>query len=69
MQQYHTANTSSVNKRVTLGRLKEQLYTLNMQMLLAIQSHDEEIQKDIKIKMDELQVRMDQLLPGGKMSS
>lgn len=69
MGQYHNANTSSIEKRITLNSLKEQSYTLNMQMLLAIQSHDEKTQEEIKKKMYELQEQMEHLSLGGKLSS
>ncbi len=66
MDQYHNPNATFAGKRITLSRLKEQLYALNMQMLLAIESHDAKTQNEIKEKMDELQVQMDYLSPGGK---
>lgn len=62
-------NIPSNEKRITLNSLKEQLYTLNMQMLLAIQCHDEKVQEEIRKKMDELQEEMDQLILGGKLPS
>lgn len=66
MGQYHNPDAPFAGKRITLSRLKEQFYALNMQMLLAIESHDAKTQNEIKEKMDELQVQMDDLSLGGK---
>ncbi len=62
-------NKSPAGKRITLNDLKEQSYTLNMQMLLAIQCHDEESQKKIKERKEKLQVQIDQLCLGGKLTT
>ena len=64
MDQYQEHNTPSPGTRITLSGSKEQLYTLNMQMLLAIQCHDEKTQEEIRKKMDELQKQMDRLSLG-----
>lgn len=67
MGEYLKHNTLSVEKRVTLSSLKEQLYTLNMRMLLAIQSRDEEAQEEIRRQIDELRTKIKHLSLGGKI--
>ena len=69
MRQYLNLDASPAGKRITLNSLKEQSYTLNMQMLLAIQSHDEKTQKQLRKKMDGLQAQMEELGLGGKLLS
>lgn len=49
----------------TLADLKEQLYSLNMRMLLAMQNHDEKMQADIREKISAVQLRIDQMCLGG----
>lgn len=61
MSEYPNQNTLSMEKRVTLSSLKEQFYTLNMRMLLAIQNHDGETQEEIKKQMEELNTKMNRL--------
>lgn len=53
-------------RKVTLNHLKEQLYSLNMRMLLAIQNHDEAAQEDIRRQMGAVQVEIGKMGPGGK---
>ena len=53
------------NRAGTLNNLKEQMYSLNMRMLLAIQNHDEEAQEEIRKQMMVLQKEMDQMCLGG----
>lgn len=43
------------SRGVTLNTLKDQLYSLNMRMLLAMQNHDEEMQEEIKTQMSKVQ--------------
>lgn len=69
MEQYQKQKASSEGIRITLSDLKEQLYTLNMQMLLAIQCRDEKTQEDIRKKMEELQKQMARLSMGERLSS
>lgn len=69
MRQYQNLDASPAGKRITLNSLKEQSYMLNMQMLLAIQSHDEKTQKQLRKKMDGLQAQMEELGLGGKLLS
>ena len=44
--------------------LKEQMYSLNMRMLLAMQNHDEEAQEKIRKQMMALQKEIDQMCLG-----
>ena len=69
MRQYLNLDASPAGKRITLNSLKEQSYTLNMQMLLAIQCRDEKTQEEIRKKMDGLQAQMEELGLGGKLLS
>ncbi|GFI09116.1 hypothetical protein IMSAGC007_01574 [Lachnospiraceae bacterium] len=69
MEQYQKQKASSEGIRITLSDLKEQLYTLNMQMLLAIQCRDEKTQEEIRKKMEELQKQMARLSMGERLSS
>ena len=46
---------------VTLNSLKDELYSLNMRLLLAMQHHDGEAQKDIKKQMAAVQKGIDQM--------
>ena len=69
MNQYQKQKAPSEGVRITLSGLKEQLYTLNMQMLLAIQCRDEKTQEEIRKKMEELQKQMDRLSMGERLSS
>ena len=63
MSDYHS-KSRPVNRGGTLNSLKDQLYSLNMRMLLAMQNHDEEAQKDIKAQMAALQAEIDQMCLG-----
>lgn len=50
---------------VTLNDLRDRQYSLNMQLLLAIQVHDITAQKRLKGQLAELQERIDQItMPG-----
>lgn len=69
MNQYQKQKAPSDGARITLSDLKEQLYTLNMQMLLAIQCRDEKTQEEIRKKMEELQKQMERLSMGERLSS
>lgn len=53
------------NRAGTLNALKEQLYSLNMRMLLAMQNHDEDAQEDIQKQMAAVQMEIDQMCWGG----
>lgn len=49
------------SRGVTLNDLRDQQHSLNMQMLLAIQVHDESEQALLKKRMAELQIQIDRL--------
>lgn len=53
------------SRRVTLNSLKDELYSLNMRLLLAMQHHNEEAQEDIRAQMAVVQAEIDQLSLGG----
>ena len=55
----------AANRVGTLNSLKEQMYSLNMRMLLAMQNHDEDTQEDIQQQMKALQMEIDQMCLGG----
>lgn len=55
----------ATNRVGTLNGLKEQMYSLNMRMLLAMQNHDEDTQEDIQQQMKALQMEIDQMCLGG----
>lgn len=52
------------DRRTTLNNLREQLHSLNMRMLLAVQSHNEEAQEEIKGQMAEVQEKIDRMCFG-----
>ena len=49
---------------VTLNRLKDELYSLNMRLLLAMQHHNEEEQEDIEAQMAAVQKEIDLMCLG-----
>lgn len=53
------------SRGVTLNSLKDQLYSLNMRLLLAMQHHNEEAQEDIREQMAAVQAEIDQMCLGG----
>lgn len=55
------SNSRTANRGVTLNSLKEQLYSLNMRMLLAMQNHDEETQDDIRKQMIAVQAEINRM--------
>ncbi|MCI8453118.1 MAG: hypothetical protein HFE84_00665 [Lachnospiraceae bacterium] len=58
MGSFHS-KTRAASRGVTLNTLKEQLYSLNMRMLLAMQTHDREAQEEIKGLIAEVQAEID----------
>ncbi len=64
MGDYRKSSTALPVPGTTLNNLKDQLYSLNMRMLLAIQNHDEETQKRIKKQMTEVQAEIDSMCSG-----
>ena len=64
MSGYHP-ETTSASRGVTLNSLKDELHSLNMRMLLAMQHHNEEAQEDIKKQMAAVQAKFDHMCLGG----
>lgn len=56
----------SASRMVTLNGLKDQLYSLNMRLLLAIQCHNEQAQKEIRTQIAEIQAEIDQMSLGSR---
>lgn len=52
------------NRGETLNSLKEQLHSLNMRLLLAMQDHNEEAQEQIRGQMAEVQAAIDRMCAG-----
>lgn len=53
--------TMPVSRGVTLNSLKDELYALNMLMLLAMQHHNEKAQEDIKKQTAAVQAEIDRM--------
>lgn len=64
MSDYRSKNTAA-SRGVTLNSLKDQLYSLNMRLLLAMQHHNEEAQEDIRAQMAAVQAEIDRMCLGG----
>lgn len=60
----HHSEPGSINRGTTLNNLKDQLYSLNMRLLLAMQHHNKEMQEDIKKQMSAVQEEIDQMCLG-----
>lgn len=65
MRDYDKYKTGRLSRGTILNGLKDQLYSLNMQMLLAVQSHNESEQEKIRVQMAELQEEIDRMASGG----
>lgn len=61
----HLSKTEPAGRAVTLNSLKDELYSLNMRLLLAMQHHDEDAQEDIKAQMAVIQAEIDRMCLGG----
>nr|WP_325204504.1 hypothetical protein [uncultured Oscillibacter sp.] len=61
----YQSKTVPVSRGVTLNTLKDELYSLNMRLLLAMQHHNEEAQKNIQAQMTVVQAEIDQMCLGG----
>ena len=59
------AKYRTANRAVTLKDLKEQLYSLNMRLLLAMQNHDGEAQADIQKQIEKTREEMERMGAGG----
>ena len=64
MRSYSNPQNTSSDRRVTLNRLKEDQFALNMRMIYAIQLHDETERAEIKRQLDAVQKEIQQLLLG-----
>ncbi len=53
------SRTEFVSRGITLNSLKEDLYSLNMRLRLAMQNHDELEQEELRRQMVELQKDID----------
>lgn len=62
----YRSKAAPVSRGVTLNSLKDQLYSLNMRLLLAIQNHNGEAQEDIQKQMEAVQAEIDQMCLGSK---
>ena len=68
MDGHQEEKISPVSRSITWSCLKKELYSLNMRMLLAMQSHDEEMQRELKMQIEKLQEEMDWMGFGGRKS-
>ena len=57
----HYSKPNSINRGTTLNSLKDQLCSLNMRLLLAMQHHNEAMQEDIRKQMAAVQKEIDQM--------
>lgn len=64
MGSYQTSKAAHSVRGITLNDLKDQLCSLNMRMLLAMQNHDEDAQKEVEKQMEAVQAEMDLLTAG-----
>lgn len=60
----HYSKIPAADRTGTLNDLKEQLHSLNMRMLLAMQNHDEDTQGDLREQMAAVQMEIDQMCLG-----
>ena len=56
---------ASIKRGVTLNSLKDEMYSLNMRMRLAMQHHNEEAQDDIKEQMAAVRAEIERMCLGG----
>lgn len=59
MRNRHKSRASFVSRGITLNSLKEELYSLNMRMRLAMQNHNEEEQEALRKEIAEVQEEID----------
>ena len=62
----HKSKAAPANRGTTLNVLKDQLYSLNMRMLWAMQNHNEEAQEEIKKQMAAVQEEIDRMCLRGR---
>ena len=63
MSNYHPKSLPN-SRGVTLNSLKDELYSLNMRLLLAMQYHNEDAQEDIKTQMAAVQAEISRMCLG-----
>lgn len=59
MAGYYSSEPHKNKNRITLNDLKDQLYSLNRQLLLAMQCHNQEAQNAIQNKIEEVRERIE----------
>lgn len=64
MAYYYKTQGQNDTGRITLNDLKAQLYSLNRQILLAMQCHNEDAQSEIQKQIEEVQARIDRMSLG-----
>lgn len=64
MCDYSKSKASFASRGITLNGLRDQLHSLNMRMLLAMQNHNEEAQEDLRQQMAEVQTEIEQMSAG-----
>lgn len=64
MGDHNKSRAEFVSRGITLNSLKEELYSLNMRLRLAMENHDEEAQEELKKQMAELQKDIDSMGSG-----
>ena len=64
MSDYHS-EALSASRGVTLNNLKDELYSLNMRLLLAMHHHNEEAQEEIREQMTAVQAEIEHMSLGG----
>ena len=62
----YSTNPLPAGRVVTLNSLKDELHSLNMRLLLAMQHHNEEAQRDIEAQMAAVQAEIDRMCLGIK---
>lgn len=55
-----------VRRGVTLNSLKDELYSLHMRLLLAVQNHDTEAQRDLDSQIKEVQEQIQSISLRGR---
>lgn len=64
MGDYRKSKTALSSRGITLNDLKDELCSLNMRLLLAIQNHDQEVQEEIKKQIAGVQDEIDRMGAG-----
>lgn len=67
MGDYPESKATFSGRNITLNSLKDELHSLNMRLLLAIQNHNQEAQEEIKKQMACVQNKIDHMCAGGRL--